>query len=72
MSKDMCSNPILSKDDYIASLQRRVRTQKMQIDRLRMRGQVLFNLLLEMTAPLPPGEGSQRGKILCLVEDDDG
>ncbi len=63
---------MLSKDDYIASLQRRVRTQKKQIDRLRMRGQVLFNLLLEMSAPLPPPENAGRGKILCLLDDDEG
>lgn len=70
MSEGICGKAMLSTNDYIASLERRVRTQKKQIARLRMRGQVLFTLLLEVSAPRPPGEDADRGKILCLVDDD--
>ncbi|MFO8059857.1 MAG: hypothetical protein R6U70_04280 [Bacillota bacterium] len=55
-------------DEYVLSLERRIRLQQEQISRLRRRGRVLMNLLLDLGAGRQQVRGE--GKVLSLFGED--
>lgn len=60
----------MSTEDYVLSLERRLRNQREQICRLRRRGRVLMNLLLEMGVARKQFGSEDGGKVLSFFRED--
>ncbi len=61
---------MMKTEEYVLSLERRIRTQQDQISRLRRRGRVLMNLLLELGVARRPVKREGGGRVLPFIAED--
>ena len=69
-SRSCDTGAMMTDEEYILSLERRIRTQQEQISRLRRRGRVLMNLLLELGLAREQVKGQGECRVLSLFGDD--